>query len=307
MPAARKLVLIDGHALLYRAYHALPPTMVTARGEPTNAVYGFLSTVLKVLAEEQPDHVVVCMDRGRTFRHDLYPDYKAHRAKMPDDLRPQVGRLEQVLQALGIPVCGVEGYEADDLIGTLARQAEGAGLDTLIVTGDADALQLVDEHVHVLVPGRKYAETIHYDPAGVRERYGFDPYRLVEFKALKGDPSDNIPGVPGIGDKTAQDLVQRFGTLEKVYENLAVVPERYRKALEQYREQAFFSRDLATIRTDAPASLDLEGSRFGDYDHEAAVNLFRELEFRSLLGRVPRSTREQARPAAARADTKPSA
>ncbi len=290
-----KLVLIDGHALLYRAYHALPATMVTSKGEPTNALYGFLSTVLKVLAEEQPDHVIVCMDRGRTFRHDLYKEYKAHRAKMPDDLRPQVERAEEVLSALGIPSCGLDGYEADDLIGTLAHQAEEAGLDTLIITGDSDALQLVREHVHVLVPGRRYSDTVRYDPVRVRERYGFEAERLVEFKALKGDPSDNIPGVPGIGEKTAEELVRGFGSLEAIYERLEQIPPRYRKALEENREQAFLSRDLARIRTDAPIRLDLEGSRFGAYDREAVVRLFRELEFRSLLERLP--GRREAEPA----------
>ncbi len=295
-----KLVLIDGHALLYRAYHALPATMITSKGEPTNAIYGFLSTVLKVLAEENPEYVIVCMDRGPTFRHDLYPEYKAHRAKMPDDLRPQVARTEEVLQALGIRVCGLDGYEADDLIGTLARQAKEAGLQTLIVTGDADALQLVDEQTHVLVPGRKYADTLRYDPEAVQERYGFSPRQLIEFKALKGDPSDNIPGVPGIGDKTAQELVVRYGDLDGVYRNLDQVPERYRKMLEAHRDQAFLSRDLARIRTDVPVKLDLEKSRFGFYDESAALAIFRELEFRSLLSRLPKPRKEAEAPAATR-------
>ncbi len=294
MAGKAKLVLIDGHALLYRAYHALPPTMVTAQGESTNAVYGFLSTVLKVLAEERPEHIAVCLDKGRTFRHDLYDAYKAHRAKMPDDLRPQIDRAEEVLHALGIPTYGVEGYEADDLIGTLARQSSEAGLDTLIVTGDADALQLVDERVSVLVPGKKYAETLRYDPAAVRQRFGFDPSQLIEFKALKGDPSDNIPGVTGIGDKTAGELVQRYGSLENVYAHIEEVAPRYRKALEEHREQAFLSRKLATIVKDAPVQLDLAGSRFGTYDREEVVRLFRELEFRSLLARLPGAGAAQA-------------
>ncbi len=284
MSAPRKLVLIDGHALLYRAYHALPATMVTASGESTNAIFGFLSTLLKVLAEEKPDHVIVCFDRGTTFRHERYPGYKAHRAKMPDDLRPQVRRTEEVLQALGIPTYTHEGFEADDLIGTLARQATEAGLQTLIVTGDADALQLVDEHVHVLVPGKRYSEPVHYDPAAVRERYGFDPRQLIDYKALKGDPSDNIPGVTGIGEKTALELVQRYGSLEEVYAHLEEIAPRYRKALEECREQARLSKELATIVTTVPVKLDL-ARRFGDYDREAVIKLFRELEFRSLLTR----------------------
>lgn len=286
MPANPKLVLIDGHALLYRAYHALPPTMITSQGEPTNAIYGFLNIFLKVVGDEQADHVIVCFDKGRTFRHDLYDEYKAHRAKMPDDLRSQVGRLEEVLHALGIPTYALEGYEADDLIGTLSRQATEAGLDTLIVTGDIDALQLVTDHVNVLTPGRRYSETVRYDPERVKERFGFAPAQLIEFKGLKGDPSDNIPGVPGVGDKTATKLVQTYGSLEKVYEHLDQVQKRYRSALEENRQQAFFSRDLATIRTDVPVELDAEGSVLGGYDREEVVRLFRELEFRTLLNRL---------------------
>lgn len=287
MPPESKLVLIDGHALLYRAYHALPQTFITARGESTNAIYGFVSTLIKVLTDEDPDHVVVCFDKGRTFRHERYPEYKAHRAKMPDDLRAQEERLEEVLEALGIPTYALDGFEADDLIGTLARQATEAGLNTLIVTGDADALQLVDAHVHVLTPGRRYSDTVHYDPEQVQARYGFAPTRLVEYKGLKGDPSDNIPGVPGVGEKTATKLVQQYGTIEEVYEHLQLVPTRYRNKLEEYREQAFLSRELAQIRTDVDVELDLAGSRLETYNHEEVVRLFRELEFGRLLARLP--------------------
>jgi len=293
MPTAGRLVLIDGHALLYRAYHAVP-VMLTSRGETTHAVYGFFSTLLKVIAEEKPAHIIVCLDRGTTFRHERYPEYKAHRAKMPDDLRTQVERTKEVLQALHIPTCTAEGFEADDLIGTLARQATAAGLETLIVTGDSDALQLVDEHVHVLVPGKKYAEPVHYDPAAVRERYGFAPRQLIDFKALKGDTSDNIPGVTGIGEKTATDLIQRYGSMEGVYEHLGEVsPERYRRALEEGREQARLSKELATIVTDVPVQLELRP--LGGYDRETVVAAFRQLESASLVRRFL----ELAAPAAA--------
>ncbi len=283
-----KLVLIDGHALLYRAYYGVPQGMATSQGEPTNAVYGFLSTLFKVLREENPGYVVVCLDKGRTFRHDLYPEYKAHRLKMPDDLHSQIERTEQVLEALGIPIYALEGYEADDLIGTLARQAAEAGLETLIVTGDSDALQLVNEHVRVLTPGRRYSDTVVYDTARVREKYGLEPKQLVDFKGLMGDASDNIPGVPGVGEKTATQLVQRFGSIEAVYEHLDEVPTRYRTLLAGNREQAFFSRELARVRTDVPVKLDLEGGRFGAYDREAVLKVFGELEFgRGLLSRLP--------------------
>ena len=283
MPTTGRLVLIDGHALLYRAYHALP-ALVTSQGEPTNAVYGFFSTLLKVIADEKPDYVIVCLDRGTTFRHERYPEYKAHRAKMPDDLRPQVGRTAEILEALRIPTCTAEGYEADDVIGTLARQATVDGLETLIVTGDSDALQLVDEHVHVLVPGRKYSQPVHYDPDAVRKRYGFDPPRLVDYKALMGDSSDNIPGVTGVGKKTATKLVQQYGSVENVYAHLdEVAPERYRKALAEGRDQALLSKELAAIVTHAPVELELHP--LGDYDRETAIEVFRQLESPSLVRR----------------------
>ncbi|HEY67808.1 MAG TPA: DNA polymerase I [Thermoflexia bacterium] len=284
----KKLVLIDGHALAYRAFHALPDDMKTSQGELTNAVYGFTSMLLNVLRDERPTHIAVTFDKGRTFRHEIYPDYKAHRTKMPDEMRSQMERIRQVVEALGIPIFEQEGYEADDLLGALARQAEEQGVDTLIVTGDMDLLQLVDEHTRVLTSRWRFSDTVTYDLEGVQRRYGLTPAQLVDFKALVGDKSDNIPGVPGVGEKTAAKLLQQYGSLEGIYEHLSEVPTRFRKKLEAGRDLAFLSRRLATIVRDAPVQLDLDTCRVRPFDRERVMDLFRELEFRSLVERLPK-------------------
>jgi len=228
---SHKLVLIDGHALAYRAFHALPEDMKTAQGELTNAVYGFTSMLLNVLRDEQPTHIAVTFDKGRTFRHDMYADYKAHRAKMPDEMRSQMARVRQVVETLGIPVFEREGYEADDLLGTLARQAGEQGVDTLIVTGDMDLLQLVDEHTRVLTSRWRFSDTVVYDLEGVKRRYGLPPAQLIDLKAIMGDRSDNIPGVRGVGEKTGIKLLKQYGSLEAIYEHLDEVQTRFRNKL----------------------------------------------------------------------------
>jgi len=287
MPPEKKLVLIDGHALAYRAFHALPADMKTSQGELTNAVYGFTSMLLNVLREEHPTHIAVTFDKGLTFRHDMFADYKAHRAKMPDDMRSQMERVRQVVDTLGIPVFEQEGYEADDLLGTLARQAEEQGVHTLIVTGDTDILQLVDEHTRVLTSRWRFSDTVTYDPQGVKLRYGLPAAQLVDLKALVGDKSDNIPGVPGVGEKTATHLLQQYGSLEGIYEHLDQVQARFRDKLAAGRELAFLSRRLATIVRDAPVQLDLEACRVHSFDRGRVMDLFHELEFRSLVERLP--------------------
>ena len=220
MPADNKLVLIDGHSLAYRAFHALPVDMKTFQGELTNAIYGFTLMLINVVRDEKPTHIAVTFDKGRTFRHDMYPEYKAHRAKMPDEMRSQMARVRQVVETLGIPIFEQEGYEADDLLGTLARQAGELSVDTLIVTGDSDLLQLVDEHTRVLTSRRRFSDTVTYDLEGVRQRYGLSPAQLTDLKALMGDKSDNIPGVRGVGEKTATKLLQQYGSLEAIYAHL---------------------------------------------------------------------------------------
>ncbi len=297
MSQNKKLILIDGHALAYRAFHALPEDMKTSQGELTNAVYGFTSMLLNVLRDEKPTHIAVTFDKGRTFRHDVYPDYKAHRAKMPDEMRSQMERVRQVVETLGIPVFEQEGYEADDLLGTLTRQAGEQGVDTLIVTGDMDLLQLVDEHTRVLTSRWRFSDTVTYDLEGVKQRYRLPPAQLVDLKAMMGDKSDNIPGVRGVGEKTAVKLLQRYDSLEAIYEHMDEIQARFRNKLEAGRDMAFLSRRLATIVRDAPVQLDLDACRLRAFDHERVMDLFHELEFHSLIKRLPGP--EQLRPAGA--------
>ncbi|HLH67998.1 MAG TPA: DNA polymerase I [Candidatus Dormibacteraeota bacterium] len=282
-----RLILIDAHSLIYRAFFALPP-MSTSGGLITNAVYGFTSMLAIVLAG-RPAYAVAAMDVGKpTFRMAEYAAYKEGRRAMPDDLRPQVPLVAEVLEALAIPVVGVEGYEADDVIGTLARQAEARGLAVTIVSGDLDCLQLVGEQVEALVPRRGITDTVVYGPDQVRQRYGLEPRQLVDFKALRGDTSDNIPGVPGVGEKTAAQLVQRFGSVEALLEGLGELPEgRLRRSLEAAAEQIRLNKRMVTIRTDVPVELDLERARWLRYDPERLRAVFDRLEFRQLLARIP--------------------
>jgi len=280
------VVLIDANALVHRAYHALPP-LSTKSGEQTNAVFGFASMLIKVLTEEAPEYVVVCFDKGRTFRHDVFTAYKAQRPKMAEDLAPQFSRVREIVEAFGFPIYEMEGYEADDLIGTLARQAEAENHDVLIVTGDTDTLQLVSPHVRVLVTRRGITDTMLYDEAAVRERYGLEPDQLADLRGLRGDATDNIPGVPGIGDKTATKLLIDFGSVERIYEQLDRIDPKLREKLSEYKEQALLSKRLATIITNAPVTLDLSAARVGAYNRERVLALFRELEFRSLVNRLP--------------------
>jgi DNA polymerase-1 len=283
-----KLVLIDGHALAYRAYHALPEDLKTARGELTNAVYGFTSMLLNVLRDEAPTHIAVTFDKGPTFRHEIYEAYKAQRAKMPDELRAQMERVREVVRVLDIPIYEEEGFEADDLLGTLARQAEEQGVNTLIVTGDADLLQLVDEHTRVLTSRWRFSDTVIYDVERVKERYdGLAPGQLVDYRGLMGDKSDNIPGVYGVGKKTATKLLKEYESLDRIYAHLDEVASRFRKRLEEGREEAFLSRRLAQIVRDAPVRLDLEACRVRAFEHAEALDLFHELEFTSLINRLP--------------------
>lgn len=286
-----KLVLLDSLALIYRAYHAIQTNLASPTGEPTNATYGFTNTILRVLNDEKPDLIAAAFDVGKTFRDDLFPEYKAHRPEMADDLRVQVKRAREVVEALGIPAFGVEGFEADDLLGTLARQATERGIETIIVTGDTDTLQLVNPHVRVLMfaPQAGGGFTL-YDEAAVKHRYQLEPRQLIDFKALKGDTSDNIPGVAGIGEKTATKLVQTYGSVEEIYNHLEEIEKRWQEKLRAGKDDAAKSKTLVTIVTDAPVQLDLEACRVTKFDRERVVALFRELGFRSLIERLPGDT-----------------
>ena len=258
--ARQKLVLVDGHSLAYRAFHALPPDLKTSQGELTNAVYGFTSMLLTVLEEEKPDYAIVTFDKGPSFRVRDYAGYKAHRAKMPDEMRGQMERVRQIVTVLGLPIVELEDFEADDLLGTLSRQAAESGLDVVIVTGDRDALQLVDDRVMVLTSGTRFSDTLRYTPEKVREKYGLEPEQLIDLKALMGDKSDNIPGVAGIGEKGGISLIQTYGSLDALYQHLGNLPARYQKVLDENREIAYLSRHLATIVRTAPVSLDISSA-----------------------------------------------
>jgi DNA polymerase-1 len=286
------LMLIDGHALAFRAFHALRESGLRAStGEPTYAVYGFTSIMLSAIEEHRPTYMAVAFDVGRTFRDDMYAEYKAGRGETPEEFHPQLERIKQLVTSLNIPIYTAEGYEADDVIGTLACQATKQGVNTLILTGDTDTLQLVDDHVNVLLAnpyGRKTTTSL-YDTDAVLERYkGLRPAQLADLRGLKGDVSDNIPGVKGIGEAGAIALLNQFGTVENLYEHLDEVPKRYHKHLENQKEQALFSKHLATIVTDAPVTLDLQAATLHDYDRAAVISLFHELEFgASLIKRLP--------------------
>jgi DNA polymerase-1 len=283
------LVLIDGHALAYRAYFALASTgFQTRQGEPTHAVYGFALMLMAVWDEYDPDYLAVTFDVGDTFRHKKYADYKATREKMPDDLRPQIGRIEQMVGAFNIPVFTAENFEADDVLGTLADRASQQDVETIIVTGDRDAFQLVAPRVKVLISGRSFSDRELYDEARVEERYGLPPVKLIDLKGLVGDTSDNIPGVKGIGEKGGVKLLLKYDTLEGIYEHLEELPKGQRAKLDAGRESAFLSRDLGRIVTDVPGlQLDFDACRTQDFDRNEVLNLFRELEFRSLGNRIP--------------------
>ena len=282
-----RLILVDAHSLVYRAFFALPP-MSTSGGVVTNAAYGFTSMLAIVLAN-RPEYAIAAFDMGKpTFRSQEYAEYKQGRRPMPDDLRPQFDLVRRVLESLSIPMVGVEGFEADDVIGTLARKAEALGAAVTIVSGDLDCLQLVSDSIEALVPRRGITDTMVYGPDQVRQRYGFEPIQLIEYKALRGDTSDNIPGVPGVGDKTAAQLVQQFGTVEALLDGLDQLKEgRVKTALAANADQVRLGRRMVTIRTDVPIELDLDAARWLRYDANRAQTVFDELEFRQLLARVP--------------------
>ncbi len=285
-PGERKLVLLDGNGLVYRAFYALP-YFTTRDGRPTNAVYGFTNMLLKVLEEEQPTHLAVAFDRpAPTFRHEDYAAYKAQRPHMPDDLRPQVALVKEVVEAFGIPIFEVEGYEADDVIATVARRAEEAGFRVVVVTGDLDLLQVAGERTTVVVTSRGLSETTAYDRARVRARFGLDPEQLPDFKALRGDPTDNLPGVPGVGEKTAAELVARFGSVEELLEHSDQVPPKLREKLRSCADLVLQNKRLATVVREVPIRVEWEALRLRPYDRDRVVDLFRDLEFKSLLERL---------------------
>lgn len=289
-----KFVILDGNALIHRAFHALPP-LTTKSGEVVNAVYGFASILLKVLKELKPDYIAATFDLAApTFRHKEYEDYKATRVKAAQELYDQIPRVKDVVKAFNIPIYEQEGFEADDLIGTVTKKLHGKQIDVIIVTGDMDTLQLVDKDTFVYTMKKGFGETTEYGPAEVRERYGLDPDQMIDYKALRGDPSDNIPGVPGIGEKTATELLQTFGTLDKLYEavetnskKLETVKSRVLELLRAHKREAELSKKLGTIVRNVPIHFILNDAKAKSYHRQRVVDLFQELEFKSLLSKLP--------------------
>ena len=294
-----RLMLLDGYGLVYRGYYALPP-LTTSRGELVNGVFGFASIVLRGLQDLQPDYLAVSFDLpGPTFRHEQYAEYKATRQRMPDDLRDQFPKVREVVKALRIPVYEMPGFEADDVIGTITKKLEGnEGLETTIVTVDLDMLQLVTPRVRLMTTRSGVENTVMYDVARIDERFGLRPDQMVDYKALKGDPTDNIPGVPGVGEKTAAKLIREFGSLDEMFARIdEVTPEKLRDKLREHFDQIQMGRELSRIVRDLPVELDLEAARLGDYDRDTVVRLFREYEFRTLIERLPADGRRICRAA----------
>ena len=282
-------MLMDGHAMVHRAWHAIQQPMTTRTGEEVRGVRGFASTFLKVIADWQPTHCAIAFDLpGPTFRHQQFQEYKAQRPEAPEELHLQFGRVRQLMEAFNVPIYGLERYEADDVLGTLSCRAGEQGIDTIILTGDTDTLQLVAPRVRVVLSYGIQEQKV-FDENAVRERYGgLAPSQQTELKALKGDPSDNIPGVPGIGDKTAIKLIQQFGDIDELYRRIdEVASPKLQEVLKEHEAQARRGRELTTIVTDLPLNLDLEETRFGSYDRGKVLELFRELEFSGLVSRVP--------------------
>ena len=277
------VLLVDGHSLLYRAYYALPP-LTAADGTPTQAVYGFLTMLLRLIDDVRPEFVAVAFDApGRTFRHEAFEGYKAHRPAMPDDLKAQVAWAREIVAALNIAVFELEGYEADDLLGTLADHAAEKGIAALVVTGDKDALQLAGPRVQVAVTRRGIRDVATYDADRVRAETGVPPERIPDLKGLVGDPSDNIPGVPGIGEKTAARLIAEYGSLEAALERADEIPGKAGAALREHRDAALMSKRLAAICRRAPVRVDWGALRRKEPQVERLIEAYRRLGFRSLL------------------------
>jgi DNA polymerase-1 len=286
------LYLIDGHALAYRTYFALTSggtnaaRWLTSKGEPTAGIYGFTSVLLRLLEQERPDYLAVVFDTGKTFRDDLFPEYKATREKMPEDLRPQIERIRELVDTFNIPRAEMDGYEADDVLGSLARWAVDQGLTVKIITGDKDLLQLVDERVTVNLPGRSLQDAKDYFREDVKETLGIWPEQVVDFKAIIGDRSDNIPGVYGVGEKTAVKLLEEYQTLDNIYEHIDEVSGRFQTKLIEGKEKAYLSQKLAQIVSDLGVEIDLNQAKPDEFDPLKVRDLFRRLEFGSLLNRL---------------------
>src|SRR3989338_9006869 len=272
MEDKKRIIIIDSNSVIHRAFNALPP-LTTKSGEMVNAVYGFLLVFLKAIKEFKPDYVAACFDfPAPTFRHEKYKEYKAKRIKAPPELYGQIPKTKEALSAFGVQVFEKKGFEADDLIGTIAELASKAGAEIIILSGDTDNFQLINPRIKVYNLRKGVKDTVLYDENLIKEKYqGIGPEQLLDFRALKGDPSDNIPGVAGIGEKTAVGLIKEFGNLENIYDNLALIKEKTRDLLLKNKDQAFLSRELSIINKNVPIDFRPEECRWPNYKQERAV------------------------------------
>lgn len=296
-----RFVLIDAFALIFRAYYGLPPNM-TSDGHPVHAAYGFSSALLSAIKILQPEYLAVGLDLPKpTKRHEEYVEYKAHRAPMPEDLASQIPYVLDVLKTMNIPHYGVEGFEGEDIIATIVAKSKGKmsndkNMEYIIVTGDLDLLQLIDEQTKVYSMARGVNAAVMYDSAKVKERYGLSPTQFVDFKALKGDNSDNIPGVKGIGEKGAAKLIIEHGSLDKIYENIELISGKVQTLLKEQKETAYLSQKLSRITPDAPLDFTLSDAKIHQYDREKTIALFKKLGFKSLIDRLPQEEQKEPQP-----------
>ncbi len=289
----KRLIILDGHAIIHRSFHALPPTMKTRDGQPTNAVYGFVLFLLKAIYDLKPDYIALTMDKkGPTFRHEAFTDYKATRVKAPDELYEQIPLVEEVATAFDIPIYSQSGFEADDIIGTICQQTKN-DLEKIIITGDLDTIQLINKNTKVYTMSRGISDSVIYDEQATRNRFGFEPIQMIDYKALRGDVSDNIPGVKGIGEKTAGELIKDFKSLDNLYKQIKnkktgdkIRPKTLELLIAQ-EDQARMSYELATIKKDAPIKFNLEDNKYGPLNQDKIAELFSRLEFKSLISRLP--------------------
>ncbi len=301
----KRLIIIDSNSVIHRAFHALPP-LTTKKGEIVNAVYGFLLVFLKAIKEFKPNYIAACFDfPAPTFRHKKFKQYKAKRPKAPDELYEQIPKVKQVLKAFDVQVLEKKGFEADDIIGTISKKFSKKQvfpkIETIILSGDLDTLQLVDEQTKVYLLKRGVKNTVLYDEELVRQRYdGLNPDQLVDLRALRGDPSDNIPGVTGIGEKTAISLLKEFGTLENIYKQLEEktkksekIKPRIKELLTQYKEQSFFSQELAEIYKNVPIEVSPKKYKWKNYDENKAISMLEKFEFYTLIKRIKKPEQEK--------------
>ncbi len=282
----KKLFLIDGNSLFHRAFHAIPP-LNSPSGEVVNAVFGFANMLTHIIQTMKPDFMAVAFDHSKkTFRHEEFPEYKATRAKAPDELYAQFPLAKEFLSVLSVPFFEVPGFEADDILGTLAKQYHGPDIEIVIVTADRDAIQLVGDQAVVAAPFKGFSHIIFYDRSEVQKKWGIAPEQFVDFKALAGDASDNIPGVFGIGEKTALSLLKQYGTLENIYTHLAEIPGALQKKLADNKDSAFLSQRLCTICTDVPVSFTLKDGQILGLDRQEVLQFFGKLGFKSLISRM---------------------